>query len=97
MCINVCIYCISPLVLLFDSDFQCSAKDLSNVSELFYFAQKAVLHPTAPLYSPDEKQVGVGWCVCACMCAYVLVLVVTTCLLSAVAQTRVCDCTAARL
>ena len=30
---------------------QCSAKDLQNVSELFYFAQKAVLHPTAPLYS----------------------------------------------
>ena len=40
--------------------FQCSAKELSNVSELFYFAQKAVLHPTAPLYSPDEKQVGLS-------------------------------------
>lgn len=30
------------------------------MSEMFYFAQKAVLHPTAPLYSPDEKQVGVS-------------------------------------
>ena len=27
------------------------------MSELFYFAQKAVLHPTAPLYLPTSKQV----------------------------------------
>ena len=27
------------------------------MSELFYFAQKAVLHPTAPLYSPNDRQV----------------------------------------
>ena len=32
---------------------ECSAKRLKNISELFYYAQKAVLHPTAPLYSPD--------------------------------------------
>jgi hypothetical protein len=25
-----------------------------NVSEVFYFAQKAVLHPTAPLYDSRE-------------------------------------------
>lgn len=37
---------------------QCSAKNLKNISELFYYAQKAVLHPTAPLYDPEEKQVG---------------------------------------
>ena len=30
---------------------------MHNVSELFYFAQKAVLHPTAPLYVPTSKQV----------------------------------------
>ena len=35
-----------------------SAKNLKNISELFYYAQKAVLHPTAPLYDPEEKQVG---------------------------------------
>uniref|UniRef100_A0A8C7BNF0 Mitochondrial Rho GTPase n=1 Tax=Neovison vison TaxID=452646 RepID=A0A8C7BNF0_NEOVI len=35
---------------------QCSAKNLRNVSELFYYAQKAVLHPTAPLYDPEAKQ-----------------------------------------
>ncbi|NXU80748.1 MIRO2 GTPase, partial [Oreotrochilus melanogaster] len=36
---------------------ECSAKNLKNISELFYYAQKAVLHPTAPLYDPEEKQV----------------------------------------
>ncbi|XP_076998419.1 mitochondrial Rho GTPase 2 isoform X2 [Tamandua tetradactyla] len=35
---------------------ECSAKSLKNVSELFYYAQKAVLHPTAPLYDPEAKQ-----------------------------------------
>lgn len=33
---------------------ECSAKELKNVSEMFYYAQKAVLYPTAPLYSPVE-------------------------------------------
>ena len=33
---------------------ECSAKTLNNVSEMFYFAQKAVLHPTGPLYSPQD-------------------------------------------
>lgn len=37
---------------------ECSAKQLLNVSEVFYFAQKAVLHPTAPLYDSREH-VGV--------------------------------------
>ncbi|XP_029077503.1 mitochondrial Rho GTPase 2 isoform X3 [Monodon monoceros] len=37
---------------------ECSAKNLKNISELFYYAQKAVLHPTAPLYDPEAKQVG---------------------------------------
>jgi len=36
---------------------ECSAKNLRNISELFYYAQKAVLHPMAPLYDPDAKQV----------------------------------------
>lgn len=36
---------------------QCSAKNLKNISELFYYAQKAVLHPTGPLYCPEEKEV----------------------------------------
>lgn len=35
---------------------ECSAYDLKNISELFYYAQKAVLHPTAPLFSHDEQQ-----------------------------------------
>uniref|UniRef100_A0A8B9C1I6 Mitochondrial Rho GTPase n=1 Tax=Anser brachyrhynchus TaxID=132585 RepID=A0A8B9C1I6_9AVES len=35
---------------------ECSAKNLKNISELFYYAQKAVLHPTGPLYCPEEKE-----------------------------------------
>ncbi|GCB64297.1 hypothetical protein scyTo_0014751 [Scyliorhinus torazame] len=35
---------------------ECSAKNLKNISELFFYAQKAVLHPTAPLYNPEDKQ-----------------------------------------
>uniref|UniRef100_A0A672RZM5 Mitochondrial Rho GTPase n=1 Tax=Sinocyclocheilus grahami TaxID=75366 RepID=A0A672RZM5_SINGR len=35
---------------------ECSAKNLKNISELFYYAQKAVLHPTGPLYSPEDKE-----------------------------------------
>ncbi|KAH9365921.1 hypothetical protein HPB48_015001 [Haemaphysalis longicornis] len=34
---------------------QCSAKTFKNISELFYYAQKAVLHPTGPLYVPQER------------------------------------------
>lgn len=33
---------------------ECSARIPLNVSEVFYFAQKAVLHPTAPLYDSRE-------------------------------------------
>lgn len=35
---------------------ECSAKDLKNISEMFYYAQKAVLHPTAPLFSAESKE-----------------------------------------
>ncbi|XP_022650471.1 mitochondrial Rho GTPase 1-like [Varroa jacobsoni] len=35
---------------------ECSAKTLKNISELFYYAQKAVLHPTGPLYIPHERE-----------------------------------------
>uniref|UniRef100_A0A8C6P626 Mitochondrial Rho GTPase n=1 Tax=Nothobranchius furzeri TaxID=105023 RepID=A0A8C6P626_NOTFU len=34
---------------------ECSARNLKNISELFYYAQKAVLHPTGPLYCPEKK------------------------------------------
>ena len=36
---------------------ECSARNLKNISELFYFAQKAVLHPSAPLWNYNEKDV----------------------------------------
>jgi mitochondrial Rho GTPase 1 len=37
--------------------FQCSARSLFNISEMFYHAQKAVLHPVGPLYSLDDQEV----------------------------------------
>ncbi|KAK9890923.1 hypothetical protein WA026_012264 [Henosepilachna vigintioctopunctata] len=33
---------------------ECSAKTLKNISEMFYYAQKAVLHPTSPIYSVED-------------------------------------------
>ena len=38
-----------------ESCVECSAKTLHNISEMFYYAQKAVLHPTAPLYVMEEQ------------------------------------------
>lgn len=38
-----------------ESCVECSAKTLKNISEMFYYAQKAVLHPTAPLYTVDRQ------------------------------------------
>ena len=42
---------------------ECSAKQVFNISEVFYFAQKAVLHPTPPLYDPMDR---------VCLCASAL-------------------------
>ncbi|XP_036343837.1 mitochondrial Rho GTPase isoform X3 [Rhagoletis pomonella] len=38
-----------------ESCVECSAKTLHNISEMFYYAQKAVLHPTSPLYIMEEQ------------------------------------------
>jgi len=35
---------------------QCSAKTLKNVPEVFYYAQKSVLYPTAPVYDVENKK-----------------------------------------
>jgi mitochondrial Rho GTPase 1 len=35
---------------------QCSAKTLKNVPEVFYYAQKSVLYPTAPLYDLESQK-----------------------------------------
>ncbi|KAG8895591.1 ERMES complex Ca(2+)-binding regulatory GTPase gem1 [Tulasnella sp. 403] len=48
---------IAPIMQEFkevETCVECSAKTPVNVSEVFYFAQKAVLHPTAPLYDSRE-------------------------------------------
>lgn len=42
-----------------ESCVECSAKTLHNISEMFYYAQKAVLHPTSPLYNMEEQDVSV--------------------------------------
>lgn len=39
-----------------ESCVECSAKTLHNISEMFYYAQKAVLHPTSPLYILEENE-----------------------------------------
>lgn len=38
-----------------ESCVECSAKTLHNISEMFYYAQKAVLHPTGPLYIMESQ------------------------------------------
>lgn len=41
-----------------DRCIECSAKTLMNVSEMFYNAQKAVLHPIGPIYCIEEQEVS---------------------------------------
>lgn len=38
-----------------DVCIECSAKTVSNISEVFYFAQKAVLYPTGPVYNVETQ------------------------------------------
>ncbi|XP_024084973.1 mitochondrial Rho GTPase isoform X2 [Cimex lectularius] len=38
-----------------ESFVECSAKTLKNISEMFYYAQKAVLHPTGPIYVTEKQ------------------------------------------
>ena len=37
----------------------CSAKDLSNVSEVFHYARRAVLHPSSPLFNYGIKELTI--------------------------------------
>jgi hypothetical protein len=54
---NAAIVCLKYICIFF-FNFQCSARTLKNISEMFYYAQKAVLHPTAAVYNSEEKEVG---------------------------------------
>lgn len=56
------IYTSRLILFLYFPFFQCSARSLRNISELFYYAQKAVLHPVVPLYSSDERDVSFVSC-----------------------------------
>lgn len=60
-------YSTMDLVLPIMNDYEeietcveCSARNLKNISEMFYFAQKAVLHPSAPLWNYSQKDVMHG-------------------------------------
>ncbi|VDD96185.1 unnamed protein product [Enterobius vermicularis] len=35
---------------------ECSARTMRNISEIFYYAQKAVLYPTRQLYIPESRE-----------------------------------------
>ena len=57
-----CVMLLLQLVVPVMNDFkeietclECSAKKLIFVSEVFYYALKAVLHPTAALFSPQHQ------------------------------------------
>ena len=53
--------CILPIMNSYpeiETCVECSAKSLKNIAELFFYAQKAVLHPTAPLYDAEERDVS---------------------------------------
>ncbi|CAK9300103.1 unnamed protein product [Gordionus sp. m RMFG-2023] len=50
---------IVPLMNTFpeiETCIECSAKCLKNLSEVFYYAQKAVLYPTSSIYQPFDKE-----------------------------------------
>lgn len=54
---------------------QCSARTLKNISEMFYYAQKAVLHPTGPLYileSQDVSDLFFLWIICVVILSAVM-------------------------
>ena len=40
-----------------ESCVECSAKTLKNISEMFYYAQRAVLHPTMPVFDSETEEV----------------------------------------
>lgn len=39
-----------------ESCVECSAKNMRNITELFYYAQKSVLYPSQPLYIMSQKE-----------------------------------------
>ena len=50
---------ISQLIAAYsqiETCIQCSAKNLKNVPEVFYYAQKSVLYPTSPIYDLENKK-----------------------------------------
>ena len=60
ICVEVCFWFFCLLRFFFDlqTKLQCSAKNLDNLSEIFYYAQKTVLYPVTPIYYPEERDVS---------------------------------------
>lgn len=50
-----CVFSIMEDFSEIETCIECSAKSLKNISEMFYYAQKAVLHPTNPIYSVENS------------------------------------------
>ncbi|GMN48783.1 hypothetical protein TIFTF001_017951 [Ficus carica] len=65
---------MTPIMQLFreiETCIECSAASLIQVPEVFYYAQKAVLHPTAPLFD-QEKQALQPKCISALRRIFIL-------------------------
>ena len=59
-CLQLKFVCLFVYNFFFDlqTKLQCSAKNLDNLSEIFYYAQKTVLYPVTPIYYPEERDVS---------------------------------------
>lgn len=54
--------CAAGLTRVCSHTSQCSAKNLKNISELFYLCSEGRwLHPHSPLYDPEAKQGSGRW------------------------------------
>jgi len=56
---------------LIESALECSARKLQQILEVFYYAQKLVIHPTAPLFDQESQRLREG-CVKALMRIFTL-------------------------
>jgi len=57
LCIyNILIINVLTITKEIETCIECSAKSNINISEVIYFAQKAILYPTAPIY---DSQINV--------------------------------------
>lgn len=71
---------------------ECSAKTLKNISEMFYYAQKAVLHPTEPIYSVENADVSSSTvCILYLTLNYFLFQLTDACKKALIRIFKICD------